>query len=275
MRLTTSMVFASSGKCWPLFAINNGITLLLTLDQPENVVKQNDAFGNPTQSTSFQLSSIVGLWDSITLDSELQNRYFQQLASGQSLLWSGSQWDTNEVFIPVNTQGQFAATIAKNASRLMTVFNTFVPRLTPEEKQAGRQYCNTFKSYGEFGNSRNDVQLQLHVGSSVFPQRPTKGYTECYYRLLRSLGILTSQAHSIAVSKKDFNTNTFVYATNLEKHDQVASTGLNTMGVDMRISGSNLSDGRNEADSSIDRVYFHTHMEVYVEIRAGSVTLLT
>ena len=157
----------------------------------------------------------------------------------------------------------------------MTVFNTFVPRLTPEDKQAGRQHCNTFTGYGEFANSRNDCQLQLHVGSSVFPQRPTKGYSEMYYRLLRCLGVYTSQAHAIAVSRKDFDTNTFVYATNLEKHDGVASTGLNTQGVDMRISGSKLSDGQGNADSSIDRVYFHTHMEVYVEIRAGSVTLLT
>ena len=49
MRLTTSMVFSSSGKFWPLFAINQGLTLLLTLDQPENVVKRNDANGQPTQ----------------------------------------------------------------------------------------------------------------------------------------------------------------------------------------------------------------------------------
>ena len=66
-----------------------------------------------------------------------------------------------------------------------------------------------------------------------------------------------------------------MYAINLEKHDGVASTGLNTQGVDMQISGSKLSDGQGTADSSIDRVYLHTHMEVYVQIQAGSVTLLT
>ena len=130
MRLTTSTVFSSSDKYWPLWALNGGIALLLTLDQAENVVKVNDANNQPGQSSSFQLSAIVGLWDAITLDSALQERYFQQLVSGQTLLWSGSQWDTHEVFIPLNTQGQFAATISKNASRLMTVFNTFVPRLT-------------------------------------------------------------------------------------------------------------------------------------------------
>ena len=100
MRLTTSTVFSSSEKMWPLWALSGGITLLLTLDQAESVVKLNDPEGNPTQSTSFQLSAIVGLWDAITLDSALQERYFQQLASGQTLLWQGSMWDTHEVFIP-------------------------------------------------------------------------------------------------------------------------------------------------------------------------------
>ena len=60
-----------------------------------------------------------------------------------------------------------------------------------------------------------------------------------------------------------------------QKHDGVASTGINTQGLDLRISGNNFSDGRGEAGSSIDPVYFHTHMEVYCELRAGPVTLLT
>ena len=179
------------------------------------------------------------------------------------------------MFIPVNTQGQLAATISKNASRPMTVFNTFTPRLAQDDKNAGGQFCNTFLGFGQFANSRNDLQMQLHVGSTTYPQRPAKGHVECFYRILRSLGILTPQAHAIAISRKDFDTNSFVFATSTGKHDGVASTGINTQGLDLRVSGSNFSDGRNEADSSIDRVYFHTHMEVYCELRAGSVTLLT
>ena len=114
------------------------------------------------------------LYDLITLDSALQGKYFQQLASGQALIWQGSSWDTTEVFIPVNTQGQFAATISKNASRLMTVSNTFVPRLTQADKHAGKQYCNKFLGFGQFADSRNDVQMQLHVGSTTYPPAPSK-----------------------------------------------------------------------------------------------------
>ena len=130
MRLTASTVFASSDKWWPLWALNGGIKIQLTLDQAENVVKQNDVAGDANQSTEFQLSACVCLWDAITLDSALQNKYFEQLASGGTLLWEGSQFSTHDVFLPPSTIGQFAASVSKPVSRLNTIFNTFLPVLT-------------------------------------------------------------------------------------------------------------------------------------------------
>ena len=134
MRLTTSTVFASSDKWWPLWALNGGIKIQLTLDAAENVVKRNDATGDASQSTQFELSAAVCLWDAITLDSQLQNKYFEQLASGGTLLWEGSQFSTHEVFLPVNTEGTFSASVSKPVSRLNTIFNTFVPRLDQVDK---------------------------------------------------------------------------------------------------------------------------------------------
>ena len=87
--------------------------------------------------------------------------------------------------------------------------------------------------------------------------------------------ILSSQAHSIAVSKKDFDTNSFCLATDCEKVSTVASTGVNVQGVETRINGSFLANGQNQANSGVDRVFFHMHYQVFIELRAGSVTLLT
>ena len=134
---------------------------------------------------------------------------------------------------------------------------------------------NTFVGHGETDFSRNDLSLQIQLGSTEYPQRPVRGYSEAYYRLLRSLGILSSQAHSIAVSKKDFNTNSFCLATDCEKVSTVASSGMNVQGVECRISGSGLADGQNQVSSGVDRVFFHMHYQVFIELRAGSVTVLT
>ena len=155
------------------------------------------------------------------------------------------------------------------------MFNTFVPKLDQADKNAGRQVCNTFRGYGETEYSRNDLTLQLQLGSTEYPQRPVRGYSEALYRLCRSLGILSSQAHSLAVSRKDFNTNSFCLATDCEKVSTVASSGVNVQGVETRISGSFLADGQAQANSGVDRVFFHMHYQVFCELRAGSVTLLT
>ena len=92
MRLTMSSVFAGSDKWLPNFALNNGIRVQLTLDQAANVVKVNDAVGAATQSNSFQFEAAVLLWDAVTLDSALQEKYFAQLASGGTLLYETSQF---------------------------------------------------------------------------------------------------------------------------------------------------------------------------------------
>ena len=101
------------------------------------------------------------------------------------------------------------------------------------------------------------------------------GYSEAFYRLLRGLGILSSQAHSLAISREDFDNNSFALVTDCEKISTVASSGQNVQGVEARCSGSFLANGDGQANSGVDRCYFHMHYQIFVEIRAGSVTLLT
>ena len=165
--------------------------------------------------------------------------------------------------------------MSKPVSRLNTIFNTFLPVLTQQDKEAGKQVCNTFQGYGGFDYSRDNLQLQIQLGSTEYPQRPVRGYAEAYYRLLRGLGILSSQAHSIAVSKKDFDTNSFCLATDCEKVSTVQSSGQSVQEVETRVNGSFLANGQNQANSGVDRVFFHIHYQVFIELRAGSVTLLT
>ena len=70
----------------------------MTLDTAAAVVKVNDATGAATQSNTFQIEGAVLLWDAITLDSALQEKYFAQLASGGTLLYETTQFSTSEVF---------------------------------------------------------------------------------------------------------------------------------------------------------------------------------
>ena len=139
MRLTMSSVFSGSDSWLPVFALNGGIRVQLTLDQAANVVKVNDPAGNATQSNTFEIEAAVLLWDAVTLDSALQEKYFAQLASGGTLLYETSQFSTSSVFLPVNQSGQLAASINKPVSRLNSVFCNFLPPLTAPDKLAGNK----------------------------------------------------------------------------------------------------------------------------------------
>ena len=105
--------------------------------------------------------------------------------------------------------------------------------------------------------------------------RPTHSYAECYFRLLHTLGTVSSQAHALGISRDDFNTNSFCFAVDCEKVSTVMSSGQNVQGVETRIEGSFLSNGLGEPNSGVDRVYFHMHYQIFIEIKAGSCTLLT
>ena len=123
--------------------------------------------------------------------------------------------------------------------------------------------------------SRDNLVMQLTLGSTEYPMRPVHGYSEAYFRLLRSLGIVASQAHAIAVSKQDFDTNSFCLATDCEKVSTVSSSGVNVQGIETRCAVSNLSDNQGIPNSFPQRIFFHMHYIVFIEIRAGSCTLLT
>ena len=182
-----------------------------------NVVKRNNAAGAPIQSNQFQLEAAVLLWDAVTLDSSLQEKYFAQLASGGTLLLESTAFSSSDVFLPANQSGEFACSINKPVSRLNSVFCSFVPVLSAADKLNGKQVVNTFQGYGDFAYSRDNLTLQLSLGSTEYPMRPVHGYSEAYFRLLRSLGIVASQAHAIAVSRQDFNTNSFCLAIDTDK----------------------------------------------------------
>ena len=100
MRLTMSSIFAGTDKWLPIFALNGGCRIQLTLDQAEHVVKVNNPAGQALQSNQFQLEAAVLLWDAVTLDSSLQEKYFQQLASGGTLLLESTQFSSSEMFLP-------------------------------------------------------------------------------------------------------------------------------------------------------------------------------
>ena len=133
---------------------------------------------------------------------------------------------------------------------------------------------NTFRVYGDSAYSCDDLVMQLTLGSTEYPMRPVHGYSEAYFRLLRTLGIVASQAHAIGRSRHDFDTHSVAFAVDCEKINTVISSGVNVQAVEIRCAASLLADGPNNVNSRVARTFPHMHYQVLIEMCVGSSTLL-
>ncbi len=96
-----------------------------------------------------------------TIDSALQEKYFQQLAEGGSLLIHCKQYSHNTTYLTPAGTGYFAVQITKPVSRLSTFIASMAPDLTPDQIADGIQYCNTFIAYpGNIEKSRRNCNWE-------------------------------------------------------------------------------------------------------------------
>ena len=151
MTFPLSGLLGSSTKWIPLWAVDGGgLEILLTLADPSTccVVKTDDS-----QSKSYQLNNIALHADLCTIDSGVQDRYFEGLKKGEAMLIHTKSWSTNELFLAPSADGSFEATLSKPLSRLATVFINATDTLSDADKKEGKLLCNTFTKYGASVNT--------------------------------------------------------------------------------------------------------------------------
>ena len=106
-----------------------------------------------------------------TLDSELQEKYFQQLAGGAPLLMHLQGWSHQQVFLAAASTGDFNVSFSKPLSRLGSIFVTMAPALGQPEIRAGIQYANTFAAYRQ---NRENFECYMKSGASGCLMRQSK-----------------------------------------------------------------------------------------------------
>ena len=263
MTLPLSAVFGTSQtKYLPLFAMNGGIELLMSLAAPATHLVTGSG-----KSSSYRLENIqmhIGL---ITLDSALQEKYFQSLSSGQAMLLHTKQFSHQEMFL-APSQGSFECTVTKPLSRLSTVFVSFVTELTLSEQQEGKSYVNTFSF---FPDAAETCEASIMIGANRIPEFPALGISQHWMRLRQALGVSNSQAHSLGVSRDQYQSTHHIQAYDCEKVPLVSASGMNTNGAEIRLQVKGLTDASN---TNMKRAYMALHYETVFEIRASGISKL-
>ena len=185
-------------------------------------------------STNWQIENVKVFADTIMLDNELDNQFAEHLLSGNTMPIQFSSY-TNQ------TQSVLSPDIFLNISRAVTrLKDIYVSFYGPPDpigsdaaaktanlafQQAWRKRVNYFKH--PTGN-KNDLELQLTIGSKIYPDFPIKSSAEFFYRLECALGVQDNSFSDIDISQYNYMRNRFVIGLNLETIINSSFTGVST-----------------------------------------------
>ena len=70
--------------------------------------------------------------------------------------------------------------------------------------------------------------LQLVIGSKLYPETGIRSHAECFYNLRKALGVQAIALHSVDIKGDDYRDRKFVVGFDTEKMLGLAFTGCNT-----------------------------------------------
>ena len=85
----------------------------------------------------------------------------------------------------------------------------------------------TFAKSGIYDNDL-DLEIQLQLGSKLFPEYPCKSKTQALYFLRKALNLPLFHQHHLSIEFNQYNSNTFIFAMNMEKVPDSSYTWINT-----------------------------------------------
>jgi len=95
--------------------------------------------------------------------------------------------------------------------------------------QAVRSFSHPMDGTYDFDK---EVELQIQIGSKLYPEYPIRNLAEAYYQLRKKLGIHFSN-DSINIRKSDYAGESFIMAIDLENILGASFTGTKTMSGDL------------------------------------------
>jgi hypothetical protein len=210
--------------------------------------------GATEASENFTISDVQLKCDLVELDNTLDNEYTQYLMTGKSLpihytaLTHGSQ-----IFTNIKTDVK----VSRSLTRLKSVFLSMIA--LPDTRTPSEGVPNDFwhPMEGVDYSYTKELQLQIQIGSKLYPEYPIRSLAEAYYQLRKTLGLHFGN-DSMAILPRYYRNDTFIASFDLEKVLGSSFTGTNTMDGQMmtiRMQAANASTIALPADTTCSLYY--------------------
>ena len=126
-------------------------------------------------------------------------------------------------------------------------------------------------------NPRGEIQLQMQIGSELFPEYPLRSRAEAHYQLKTCLGVQASALHNVDIQGIDYRDNEFIIGFDSEKVLEAGWTGLNTRAGDLLVIKlkylQGVTDEGELASRTADRMHIVLHSDQILEIRDTGCTV--
>ena len=263
------------------------IELELTSIMSDPIFFPSDFVATSAAATPFTAANTSGLWgiedvqikcDVCALDNALDNEYAQHLLSGKSLPINYNTYVSQTQMMVGQNQN---INVTRALTRLKSVFINFDKQRVGKNTQAAG--LHTSKSFNDFfhsmgGNVANaydpgrEVELQIQIGSKLFPEYPIRSLGEAFYQLKKTLGIHTSSFHNIDIPEALYRNRKFIVGIDTEKVLSAGFTGLNTKAGDlMTIRVKQMST---DPPSQADKMQIILHADMILNIRDTGVEVM-
>ena len=184
-------------------------------------------FAQDNCSIDWLISQVQCKCDLVTLDNGLDNEYAQHLLSGKSL---PINYDT--YISQMQTMGgvNFACNITRSLTRLKSVFITFdgvssgedpagggIPLTGTEARKTWNDFYHPSGDWQEHFQDK-DLEIQIQIGSKMYPENPVKSIAEAFTQLAKCIGINNSAFYGINILPMEYRSHKFVFGIDTEKY---------------------------------------------------------
>ena len=241
-----------------------------TVAQPQNT------------SNRWEINNVHLNCDICHLDNNLNNAYVEHLLGGKSLPITMTTYITQQQ--TVAGYSQLDIQVIRSVSKLVGVFITFnkdpVDSNLAEyfHKEFTRFYhpmVNNDEAVNGFYNPDFELDIQIQLGSKLYPEYPVRSITECFYHLRKALNLPTFHQHSISSQWLEYKESEFIFGFNLEKVPDSSYTGINTRaGQQMLVKVKPLNQGVLTSALMPDRIYITLLSEQILNISDSGIERL-
>jgi hypothetical protein len=222
-----------------IYSVTACTTNGLPANQSNRLYANNDDF-----SSTWQIQNVQVKCDIVRLDNAVENMYYKFL-SGESIPINYSTYISQ---LQAMSGSNTSVNVTRSVSRLKSVFLTFAPNsnfvtntypITSADNILDPYLNNPWAFLHDWNDfyhpmilgggyqSGYDQQIQLQIGSKLFPEYPMNSLQEQFANLRKCLGIQQSQFHSVDITPQQYMNHKHIIGIDTEKILSASFSGEN------------------------------------------------